>query len=150
TPLGPSRAPALGDLPRSNVTRTQFVVAVIAPSMRHMPPGRSGETYGDRPEHWRPFADQQLLPAARYVQNSAERLGLTTKLIAIDDDPLLFGTRPGAVLIDPWILADPGGEALIERLISKWPRWITPVVIVDINDPDYEPRGAHYDKALST
>jgi FxsC-like protein len=150
SPLGPSHAPALGDVSRSDATGTQFVVGVIAPTRRRLPPGRSGATYGDRSEHWRPFADRQLLPAARYVENAAERLGLPTKLIGIDTDPVLFGTRPGAVLIDPWIIADPGGESLIERVISKWPRWITPVVVVDVDDREYESQGARYDKVLST
>lgn len=145
--LGASHAPALGDLSRSGA---QFVVGVIAPRGGQLPPGRSGRCYGDRPELWRPFADRQVLPAARYAENAAERLGLPTQLIRIDDEPVLFSTRPGVVLIDPWTLADPGGAALLERLFGHWPRWVTPVVIVDTGDPEYEPHGARHDQALST
>lgn len=137
TPLGPSPAPVPGGSAERAPTDTRFVIAVLAPTTTDLPPDRRADTYGLRSALWRPFMDAQALPIAEYAANVAERLGLPTEIVDFTTDGALLEERPGVLLIDPWIVAGRGGEAQLLATFERLHEWVTPLVVVNQNDPQY-------------
>jgi len=140
-PLGSSPAPSLDDVPAPTPTATAFVVAVLAPTRASLPPHRSAHTYDKSSVLWRPFHEQQELPAAEYVASTAERLGLPTRVVPFSQAGSLPQRRPAVLLIDPWILATEGGERQLRAAVGDLPAWVVPLVVADRGDPQYVPRG---------
>jgi FxsC-like protein len=149
TPLGPSRAPVLREITALTIGDTPFLVAVIAPTTNQLPPTRQPAPYGTDGALWRPFTDPGALPVARYTANVAERLGLPVKIVDVGgggrpgtgDETPSFEANPAVLLIDPWVLARKTGRSVLSRAIDRLHRWVTPVVVIDERDPQYE-RGA--------
>ena len=142
TPLGPSPAPALDELPSKVDTDIAFAVAVIAPTTGDVPPGRPARSYATSSTLWRPFGEQQVLPVAEYAASTAERLGLATRIAGFDDASELLRTCPAVLLIDPWVLAVPDGQFTLRSALHGLPVWVLPLVVVDSDDPQYAERGA--------
>lgn len=141
-PIGPSLAPAQGVRVSQPRAATSFVVAVLAPSAGAVPPGRESIGYGTGPELWRPFPAQER-PLADLVADLAETFGARTSVVAYADHHADVRSRPGVILIDPWIAASPGDLALLASALEQLPPWVIPLVIIDQNDPQYPTSGAN-------
>jgi len=88
---------------------------------------------------WRPFADRQVLPVAEYAASTAERLGLSTRVVDFDRIPSLVDHSPVVVIIDPRILADPDGEKTLKAAFKGLPEWVLPLVVAQRDDPNFAP-----------
>jgi FxsC-like protein len=141
SPVGPSWAPPPEDLPGGDVER-QFTVAVVAATTQDRPPGRGPWTYGPDPTQWRPFVDEDALPVAQYVANTAERLGVPAHVVAFNDDPTVVSGRAAVLLIDLWEAAGEGGPGRLRTLLARLPEWVMPLVVVDRRDPRFDGEGA--------
>jgi FxsC-like protein len=141
SPLGPSPAPAVVDVPGSDTVETSFVVATLAPTIDAVPEGRRPDTYGPRSVQWQPFGNSAGLPVADYAVNVAERLGLPTQIVDFADIESRLKGNPGLLLIDPWVIAHQP-TSLLPAAVGDLPQWVTPVVIVDENDSQYATGGA--------
>jgi FxsC-like protein len=141
SPIGPSPAPPPEHLTGTVSADAQLIVAVVAPTRGERPPDRLARTYGDTPNQWRPFAEEQALPLADYVVNTAERLGLTARSVSHADEPWSMGDRAGVLLIDPWFAAQPPGLAQLDTILSGLPEWAMPLVVVDSRDPQHDEHG---------
>jgi FxsC-like protein len=140
-PVGPSWAPPPEELPDGSDAEKQFTVAVIAPTVQSRPAGRDPLTYGADQTQWRPFADEQALPLAQYVANTAERLGLPAHTVAFTEDPQAVRERAAVLLIDLWAAAGARGPSRVRSILATLPEWVMPLVVVDHDDPQYESQG---------
>lgn len=128
-----------------------FTVAVAAPTVRSVPPGRDSRSYGDASTDWRPFGERERLRLAEYAATTAERLDFSTVMLEAHEAARLHPGTPAVVLIDPWI-AKPGTNeaqlAALRRLFgSKRRRWTLPLVVLDAADPQSrEDRGQLLDR----
>ncbi|HEX6870696.1 MAG TPA: FxsC protein, partial [Micromonosporaceae bacterium] len=121
-------------------TPPSFVVAVLAPRHGDLPRGRKAERYGPRPVDWRPFGAIQPMPVARHV---AVRSPTHDVARVMDYEPGQdpFAASPGILLIDPWVIAAPNGRTMLIQALDQLPMWAQPVVLADLNDPQYYERG---------
>ncbi|WP_433076347.1 TIR-like protein FxsC [Dactylosporangium sp. CA-052675] len=121
-----------------------FLVGVLAPTLEHLPPGRSPAAYGPNRQWWRPFAAMRELSLAEYAANAAERRGLPTRLIdsAVDDDVRLLDTCPALLLVDPWTFAAAGAGDILAPIVKHLHDWVTFMVVIDRHDPEHSGRGA--------
>jgi len=142
SPLGPSPAVALDRLPVPPATDTPFVIAVLAPSGSDAPALPRKGSYGPMGTSWRPFADTQELPAAEYVANVAERLGLPTRIVDLAAGGTLLDTYPCVLLIDPWVVAGKDSTAVLSEATGHLHEWVTPLIVVDQDDVHGSARGA--------
>jgi FxsC-like protein len=141
-PLGPSRAPAQSVRMSQPRAATSFVVAVLAPGGGTIPPGRAAIGYGASAELWRPFPAQER-PLADLVADLAEGFGARTSVTAYADHHADLRSRPGVILIDPWIAASPADLQLLASALEQLPPWVVPIVVIDQNDPQYATAGAN-------
>jgi FxsC-like protein len=119
----------------------QFVVAVMAPTSGTVPPERPSEMYGDRAADWKPFTDGRTQTAARLAANVSERLGLPTAIADVADLAKAYDKTPAVLLIDPWILTVRDGRSTLEGTLRELADWVTPMVVGDLADPQYDERG---------
>ena len=115
-PLRPSPAPSPDEV-EAPALEPSFVAAVLAPA--------------DGAARWRPFAGRQELPAAAYVANTAERLGLPAVIKDFGTADELLSRYPAVLVIDPWTLDQPDGEHILLEAIKNLPPWVVPLVVVD-------------------
>jgi FxsC-like protein len=141
TPLGPSHAPEPSGTANPARTATPFVIAVLSPTTRRLPPERDSAAYGSTPLQWRPFRDAQARPIVDYAASVAERLGLPTQIVDFASIGDAFVASPGVLIIDPWIIAGPPWSTTLADVARALPQWVTPLVIVDKRDPQYGSRG---------
>jgi FxsC-like protein len=132
----------LNELSQTTADKPLFVVAVLAPTLANIPPDRDRGGYADRAVDWRPFGAQQAVPAADYVRNVAERLGLPCQLTDFADVGDALAVMPGVVLIDPWILESGLSEPDLVEVLRRLPQWAIPLVIVSDTDPQQAVGGA--------
>jgi FxsC-like protein len=133
-PLNPSSAPSPDEIDVP-VAEFAFVAAVLAPTQSSLPPPDAGpQAYGDTSVDWRPFAGQES-PAADYLANTAERLGLPTVTIDFTASDERIKRHPAVLLVDPWILELPGGEQAFRDAVKSMPPWVLPLLIVDNDAP---------------
>jgi len=77
------------------------------------------------PHAWRPFADEHALPIVDYVAATAQRLGLPTEVMGLDDARRLAARRPCILLIESG--SDP---RTVAAAVDGLPRWVLPLVVV--------------------
>lgn len=119
-PLRPSPAPSPNEV-EVPATDPSFVAAVLAPR--------------DGAARWRPFGDRQELPAAAYVANTAERLGLPAVIKDFDASGELLRRYPSVLVIDPWTLERPDGARILREAVGNLPEWVVPLVVADERAP---------------
>ncbi|MFC8619659.1 TIR-like protein FxsC [Micromonospora purpureochromogenes] len=107
-PLAPSRAATVTSNPVTDSGETALVVTTLTP---HDP-------------RWRPYGDQHELAVADYVAATAERLGLSTRVVAFADARAQAPQCPTVVLVDAAIGAEAARDA-----VDGLPRWAVPLVI---------------------
>ncbi len=128
-----------------------FTIAVLAPTSGDLPllDGRgAAHGYGTRAEHWRPFAAAN--PVADEVAAEAERLRLPVDVVGYAADDPMYRDYPGIILIDPWILATPGGPDIVRSTQRCTHPWLTVAAVVDEHDPQFEPNGTRYLRQLDS
>jgi FxsC-like protein len=115
----------------------KFVASVLASTERGSAAAQRSGVYGPTSKAWRPFADEQVLPAAEYVASTAERLGLLpTKIADFAASEGLFRAYPTVLLIDPLTLEGEDGEDVLLAVAKTLPPWVRPLVVVDEAAPD--------------
>ncbi|MGN9906275.1 TIR-like protein FxsC [Phytohabitans sp. LJ34] len=119
-----------------------FEVAVLAPATVDLPPERATDGYGETSVLWRPFGNRQALPVADDAANTAQRLGLSTKVSDYADAGGPMPGRPAVLLIDPWVIAARDGARVLSDLARELPEWVIPLIVADEEDPEYLARGA--------
>jgi len=133
-PVGPSVARGLDQDPQGPQPDPEFLVVVAAPTRdqgREIP---FADRLGADAAGWRPFGGDQELPAAQYVASTAERLGLSTRIVSHAAVGTMLDRFPAVVLIDPWLLTTASGERMVDTLARRLPRWAVPVVVVHPGD----------------
>jgi FxsC-like protein len=150
-PLGRSSAPFSDDLPEVSVLEADFVITVIAPDRRSLPPGRSGATYERGAAMWRPFGERQALPVAQHAASTAERLGLATQVGSFAEVGKRLERCPAVVLVDPWSIASRDGLRTFRSAAEELPPWAIPLIVDDVDDPQYAAQGRELsDRTLAT
>jgi FxsC-like protein len=122
-----------------------FTIAVLAPTSGDLPlsDGRGpAHGYGTRAEHWKPFAGGHAV--ADEVAAEADRLRLPVDVVGYTADDSMYRDFPGMILIDPWILATPGGRDLVRSTLRCPYSWVTIAAVVDEHHPRFEPHGTRY------
>jgi hypothetical protein len=126
-PIGPSPAADLRQIPAALSDDPAFIVTALTPRRARADERGSGVA-------WRPFAGSQVLPVAEYAASTAERLGLSTRVVDFDQVPPLVDRSPVVVIIDPRILADPDGEQTLRAAFMGLPEWVLPLVVAQGDD----------------
>jgi FxsC-like protein len=149
--LAPTAARPLVEIDQPVSTEPHFVIAVIAPFEAKMPVRRERSCYGNSAVLWRPFRNSHDLPIAQYTARVATSLMLPTRIVDFAAGHAYLHTAPGVILIDPWMLAHPDGPALLRAAMNSLRlQWVTVMIVVDRNDPQYAARGmALADQALA-
>jgi FxsC-like protein len=140
-PIGPSPAPPILDV-ITPLDEARFVVAVLAPTLDRMPPGRDADTYGRNVRAWRPFASETTPAVAQQAADVAERLGLATAIVEAPEDMAALAAKPTIMLIDPWIIDAPGGRNQLESAVDGMNEWTKATIVVDPTDAQFVGRGA--------
>jgi FxsC-like protein len=141
-PLTPSPAPSPYNDRLPVTIETAFAVAVFAPTRAELPVDRARHGYGETRAQWRPFGGRQALPIAEDAASTAERLGLPTQILSFAEAAGVPAGRPAVLLVDPWVIAGPGGADALQALAQELPAWVIPLIVVNEDDPQYLTRGA--------
>ena len=121
----------------------RFFIAVIAPVVGHLPPGRDYAFYGTTGHRWRPFRSRDY-PIAEYAAELARSLLL---LPEVTDYTLAMATSdeirnsPGVLLIDPWALASIETREAVKQALRNPPPWVSIAIVADSEDPGHVPLG---------
>lgn len=133
--LAPTSDLVLERAPAADVA-PMFVASVLASTDRGGA-GWSSAVYGATSKVWRPFGEEQALPAADYVASTAERLGLLpTRIVDFAESEGLFRYYPTVLLIDPLTLESEGGHDVLQAVAKTLPSWVRPLVVVNEATPD--------------
>ncbi|MEU7059747.1 FxsC protein [Streptomyces sp. NPDC046197] len=105
-------------------------IAVLAPDIHHLPPGRTDAKYGPEPGDWQPFSDGFGTPLAARTAELARNIAFAPEIRTFDEAEAVFlgkqePTCPWVLILDPWILYD---RSAVERLRAFDARdlpWVT-------------------------
>ena len=115
-------------------------VIVAAPHLGDLPPGRSGNYYGQTAGDWNPYAPESVEPLAAYARGLAKYLGFRPEVSSLYDqeDELLSGdgpaSGPAVLLVDPWEVTRPRCQQILARLDEQDKPWIQLVVLWNRKD----------------
>jgi hypothetical protein len=140
-PLGASKTKLPFEVTPAAPDETTFLVGALALVNGELAPDKAPAGYADTTLGWRPFAGSEVDAVVQYTASRAEQLGLGTATIDLWDDNGAFARRPGIALIDPWVLATPGGRSRLQTAVKAFPEWVVLFVLADENDPGYAARG---------
>ncbi|MDQ3150426.1 MAG: TIR-like protein FxsC [Actinomycetota bacterium] len=126
SPLGPSAAPDLDDVPSPVAAEANFLVAMLAP--RHVVSRAPQAVRGGKNPWWRMYAGQRIPTVVEHAGSVAERLGLKTRVADFVEVEELFDRTPAIVIVDPWMVADRGPE-LLTSTFADLPKWVVPLVL---------------------
>ncbi|MDQ2879748.1 MAG: TIR-like protein FxsC [Actinomycetota bacterium] len=126
SPLGPSAAPDLDDVPYPRDEEPGFLVAMLAP--RHVGLHTAQAVKGSENLWWRMYPGRRIPPVAEHAGSVAARLGLATRVADFLEVEELFGQTPAIVIVDPWVVADRGPAFLTSTFVGL-PEWVVPLVL---------------------
>jgi FxsC-like protein len=138
TPLSRSAAPDFDDVTspfEPGPAAPVFTVIVAAPVRADLPAERDPIGYGDHGIDWRPYPHDQGSPLAEYAAGVAEQLDFAVQIRGIDNAGTAH-SKPGVVLIDPWLVASDGQVPALEALVGELPPWVLPLLILDADDDE--------------
>jgi FxsC-like protein len=141
--LGPSLIPEPSTEPEKIYVGTPFTLAVYAPTARTRPRGRRSEPYGETRTQWRPYRVPDDLSIADIASNVVEWFDLNARAEEFDGATELFGRGPGVVLVDPWVIDRRNGPGELRDAVAALPPWVSMIVVVDTEDPQYDSIGAN-------
>ena len=133
---------AFGPASMRRTTGQPLTIAVVAYQSDTLPPGRSGDCYGEKPTAWTPYWPDYPMPLADYVADlSLTCLGIRPRIASLDDlleEPGRLQWTPTIVLVDPWVTTDLAYRQQLKRLDEIAEPWVS--VLIPWN---------HYDTGIS-
>ena len=123
-------------------------IAVLAPDISTLPPGRTGDYYGPTAHTWSPYRPEYGQPAADYAVDLTRRSGIESGVAAFDDVAVNWtaggdSVPPSLCLVDPWATLSPAHQEQLRRLDQIEQPWVS--VMVPWNSQDTEMAGAEQD-----
>jgi FxsC-like protein len=116
-------------------------IIIAAPRRGDLPPGRSGDHYGQSPQDWNPYAPDSVEPLAEHAVVLARRDEFRPELCDLyeqaEDLMREAGPAPGAaavLLIDPWAVLQPRCQQVLARLDRLDKPWVQVVVVWNRKD----------------
>ncbi|MGH3921288.1 MAG: TIR-like protein FxsC [Pseudonocardiaceae bacterium] len=137
SPLGPSTAPDLDDVPDPVPSNAGFVVAMLSPEDSVLL--GSNAVGGRTNASWWTYAGRRIPLVAEHAGNMAERVGLKTSVGNFTEFESLFDQTPAIVFVDPWIVVSRGPDFLAS-IFAGLPKWVIPLVLDgQRGDPSVDP-----------
>jgi FxsC-like protein len=116
-------------------------IIIAAPQRGDLPPGRSGDHYGQSPRDWNPYAPDSVEPLAEHAIVLALRDGFRPELSDLHEqaDDLMQDAGPGpggaaVLLIDPWAVLQSHCRQVLARLDELGKPWVQVVVVWNRKD----------------
>jgi FxsC-like protein len=105
-------------------------IAVLAPDIHHLPPDRRDTKYGPEPRDWQPFSDSFGASLATRTAELARNLGFAPEVCTFEQAESVFLGReeaksPWVLILDPWILHDPGAADRLRAFDAQDLPWVT-------------------------
>lgn len=121
-------------------------IIVAAPHRGDLPPGRSGNYYGEAAADWNPYAPDSVEPLAEYARVLARHLGFRPEVSDLyeqaDDLCSADGpaTGPAVLLVDPWEAARERCQRILARFDELGKPWVQLVVVWNRKDGEMTAR----------
>jgi hypothetical protein len=136
-PLGPARSGLPFEVRPTTSGETTFQVGALTLVRGELTRDKAPAGYADSTLGWRPFAESEIDEVVQFTASKAELLGLGAVTIDLWSGSGSFAHSPGVALLDPWVLAAPGGRGRLQTAIKALPDWVVLFVLADENDPKY-------------
>jgi FxsC-like protein len=131
-------------------------IIIVAPRRGDLPPGRSGDHYGQSPRDWNPYAPDSVEPLAEHAIVLARRDEFRPELGDIyeqaDDLMRDAGPVPGSaavLLIDPWAVLQSHCRQILARLDELDKPWVQVVVVWNRKDAEMAAAEGELRRALA-
>jgi FxsC-like protein len=131
-------------------------IIIVAPRRSDLPPGRSGDHYGQSPREWSPYAPDSVEPLADHAVVLARRDQFRPELGDIyeqaDDLMRDAGPVPGSaavLLIDPWAVLQSHCRRVLARLDELDKPWVQVVVVWNRKDAEMAAAEGELRRALA-
>jgi FxsC-like protein len=131
-------------------------IIIAAPHRGDLPPGRSGDHYGQSPRDWNPYAPDSVEPLAEHAVVLARRDEFRPELCDLYEqaEELMrnAGPVPGAaavLLIDPWAVLQSHTRQILARLDELDKPWVQVVVIWNRKDAEMAAAEGELRRALA-
>jgi FxsC-like protein len=131
-------------------------IIVVAPQRGDLPPGRSGDHYGQSPLDWNPYAPDSVEPLAEHAVVLARRDGFRPELGDLYEhaDDLMRDTGPApgdaaVLLIDPWAVLQSQCRQVLARLDELDKPWVQVVVVWNRKDAEMAAAEGELRRALA-
>jgi FxsC-like protein len=131
-------------------------IIIVAPRRGNLPPGRSGDHYGQSPRDWNPYAPDSVEPLADHAMVLARRDEFRPELGDIyeqaDDLMRDAGPVPGSaavLLIDPWAVLQSHCRQVLARLDELDKPWVQVVVVWNRKDAEMAAAEGELRRALA-
>jgi FxsC-like protein len=155
TQISPEQPAGFASLPSAfgpasglGAATSHLQIAVLAPDISTLPPGRTGHYYGPTANTWSPYRPDYGQPAADYAVDLTRRSGIESGVEAFDDVAANWTADGGSVppslcLVDPWATLSPAHQEQLRRLDQIEQPWVS--VMVPWNSQDAEMAEAEQD-----
>jgi FxsC-like protein len=131
-------------------------IIIVAPHRGDLPPGRSGDHYGQSVRDWNPYAPDSVEPLAEHAVVLARREGFRPELGDLYDqaDDLMRDAGPGpgdaaVLLIDPWAVLQSQCRQVLARLDELDKPWVQVVVVWNRKDAEMAAADGELRRALA-
>jgi FxsC-like protein len=131
-------------------------IIIAAPRRGDLPPGRSGDHYGQSPQDWNPYAPDSVEPLAEHAVVLARRDEFRPELCDLyeqaEDLMREAGPAPGAaavLLIDPWAVLQSHCRQILARLDELDKPWVQVVVVWNRKDAEMAAAEGELRRALA-
>jgi FxsC-like protein len=131
-------------------------IIIAARHRGDLPPGRSGDQYGQSPRDWNPYAPDSVEPLAEHAVVLARRDGFRPEICDLSEqaDDLMrdAGPAPGAaavLLMDPWAVLQSDSRQILARLDELDKPWVQVVVIWNRKDAEMAAAEGELRRALA-
>lgn len=131
-------------------------IIIVAPRRGDLPPGRSGDHYGQSPRDWNPYAPDSVEPLAEHAIVLARRDEFRPELGDIYEqaDDLMRDADPvpgsaAVLLIDPWAVLQSHCRQVLARLDELDKPWVQVVVVWNRKDAEMAAAEGELRRALA-
>jgi FxsC-like protein len=131
-------------------------IIIAAPNRGDLPPGRSGDHYGQSARDWNPYAPDSVEPLAEHAVVLARRDEFRPELCDLyeqaEDLMRDAGPTPGAaavLLIDPWAVLQSHCRQILARLDELDKPWVQVVVVWNRKDAEMAAAEGELRRALA-
>ena len=136
SPIHPSEVPDIDEMKNAFTPGSPlavFAIETAVPTAHIAARGNDPHGAGGIDARWRPFPQQEHL-LAQYASQVVERFGFQAEVRTIKTISDPRARRPGIILIDPWFIADEAGRYALRSAVTRLPRWVLPLLILDQPD----------------